>query len=89
MSIPQCIIVKFPDTLNQSMVNDSNYDFDRAILEIPVKNCIVEMLPTCPALQAKRYPNVLQDASLLTTLHKYILVTNMCLQQSFNMTITI
>ena len=29
-------------------VNDSIYDFDRVFLEIPVKNCIVGMLLTCP-----------------------------------------
>ena len=48
MSIPQCIISEFPDTFSQWPANDSKYDFDRAILEIPVKNCNVRILLTCP-----------------------------------------
>ena len=29
-------------------VNDNIYDFDSVFLEIPVKNCIMGMLLTCP-----------------------------------------
>ena len=43
MSIPQCIILEIPDTLN-----DSVYDFDWVFLEIPEKNCNMGMLFTCP-----------------------------------------
>ena len=46
MSIPQCIILEFPDT--HSTVNDSRLDFDLVFLEIQMTNCIVGMLLTCP-----------------------------------------
>ena len=45
MSIPHNAL--FQNSLTHS-VNDSLYDFDWVFLEIPVKNCIVGMLLTCP-----------------------------------------
>ena len=44
MSIPQCIFQKS----QIHSVNDSVYDFHWVCLEIPVENCIVGMLLTCP-----------------------------------------
>ena len=44
MSIPQCIIFEFPDTLSQWQ----HIRFWLSISEIPVKKCIVGMLLTCP-----------------------------------------
>ena len=43
MSIPQCIILEFPDS-TQSMI--AYEDFDYVFLEIPVKTYIVRMLLT-------------------------------------------
>ena len=40
-------------------VNESIYGFDGVFLEIPVKNCIVDMLLTCPICVILRYKYVL------------------------------